>query len=173
MYVRDIMTTGAVTAGPEQKAADIARLIAENHINTVFILEEGRLVGEVSQHDLLRYLFPSYQEFYDDLVHSIDFQAMEERAQELSSYAARDVMRPVVLRATPDMPIMKLAAGMVMKEISCVPVVDRNEQFIGAVSRGDIFYHTVHDQLKGASPIRSSGYRRKSSKRPVLSAQVM
>lgn len=161
MYVRDIMTPDAVTAGPDHKAADIARLIAENHVNTVFIVDDGQLIGKVSQLDLLRYLFPSYQDFYEDLVHNIDFEAMEERAKELSSYTARDVMRQVVLGAAPDMPIMKLAAGMVMKEISCVPVAESDGRFLGAVSRGDIFYHTVHNQLKGVRPTRTpTDYRR-------------
>lgn len=50
------MTERLITLGPKDQAAQAARLLLEQRINAVPVVEDGRLVGIVSRSDLLRLL---------------------------------------------------------------------------------------------------------------------
>ncbi len=53
--VRDIMQTDVVTVGPDTTARELARVLADEEISGVPVVDEvGRLVGVVSQTDLVR-----------------------------------------------------------------------------------------------------------------------
>jgi CBS domain-containing membrane protein len=54
--VRDVMTAPVHTIGPAQPAADIVALLLEHRIGCLPVVEDGRLVGIVSETDCLRYL---------------------------------------------------------------------------------------------------------------------
>ncbi|MDE2007608.1 MAG: CBS domain-containing protein, partial [Rhodospirillales bacterium] len=54
MRARDIMTPDVITATPETDIATLVRLMLEHRIGAVPIAEDGRLVGIVSEADLLR-----------------------------------------------------------------------------------------------------------------------
>jgi CBS domain-containing protein len=60
--VADIMTTEVVTAKPETSIEDLARLMTENNINRVPIIEKGKLVGIVSRIDILKNIGKVYLE---------------------------------------------------------------------------------------------------------------
>lgn len=149
MYIRDIMTKTPATVRRTTPAAKVVESMSVKHINSLYVVEDGQMLGVITQSQILRHIFPSYQEFYNDLVHSIDFEEIGKRSSDLSSLTAADLMEPVSVTVTPDMPVMKVAAWMLIRDISCVPVIDGQGVFIGVVSRGDIFYHTFHPDSVG------------------------
>jgi CBS domain-containing protein len=55
MQAKDIMTTNVITAEPTTSVQDIAKRLIENRISAVPVVEkDGRLVGIVSEGDLMR-----------------------------------------------------------------------------------------------------------------------
>ncbi len=54
--VRDICTTKPQTVSPDTLLDEIATIMAENHIHTLPVLAEGRLVGVVGKADIIRTL---------------------------------------------------------------------------------------------------------------------
>ena len=52
MTIRDYMTKGAHSIGPKQTLAVAHRIMRENHIRHLPVLDAGRLVGVVSDRDL-------------------------------------------------------------------------------------------------------------------------
>jgi CBS domain-containing protein len=77
---REVMTTPVVTAGPEESAAHVARLMEENHIRRVPVTENGRLLGLVSRSDLVRALVAQQTtvagKLSDDEIHRAVLAAM-------------------------------------------------------------------------------------------------
>jgi CBS domain-containing protein len=55
LEVGDVMTTPPVTIGPEAAVQDAARAMAERRIGCLPVLENGRLVGILTDTDILRY----------------------------------------------------------------------------------------------------------------------
>jgi len=54
MRAADIMSAPVVSVGPDTPVEEIAALLFEKRISAVPVLEEGRLIGLVSEGDLLR-----------------------------------------------------------------------------------------------------------------------
>lgn len=52
--VRDLMTAKVITCAPDDRAAGIMALMVSGHVRHVPVVTDGKLVGMVSIHDLLR-----------------------------------------------------------------------------------------------------------------------
>ena len=52
--VADIMTRGVVTVGPDTDLVDVARTMLERRIGGLPVVEDGRLVGIVTESDIFR-----------------------------------------------------------------------------------------------------------------------
>jgi CBS domain-containing protein len=56
MTARDVMTTPAQSVDVEADLEDVATLMVEEKVNPVPVLEHGKLVGIISEADLIRHL---------------------------------------------------------------------------------------------------------------------
>jgi len=55
LEVRDVMSAPAVTVQPDASVQDAARTMAEKKIGCLPVVARGRLVGILTEHDVLRY----------------------------------------------------------------------------------------------------------------------
>jgi CBS domain-containing protein len=76
----EVMTKHVVTAGPEESAAHLARLMEEHNIRRVPVTEEGRVLGIVSRSHLIRAVIAQQQplpgDFPDERIHRAVLDAM-------------------------------------------------------------------------------------------------
>jgi CBS domain-containing protein len=93
-FVRDLMTVGVATCSPETPVVEVARLILENGLEEVVVLDDGNALGVVGQDDLVR----AYAIGHSDL----------------RSTPARDIMREGVPQVPPDIPLE--AAAQIMRD---------------------------------------------------------
>jgi CBS domain-containing protein len=123
---------------PDNTIKDVVILICTNHISGVPVVDdEGRVAGIISEKDIIKAMYPSYVEFYNDPVHSRDFEETEGRYADLMAGKVEELMNRNVVYSTPDMPILKAASLMILKKIRRLPVVDKGK-IVGIVSQGDI-----------------------------------
>jgi acetoin utilization protein AcuB len=54
LTVDEVMTRAVITVGPDRDAADAARLMIEHKIGALPVLDEGLLIGIVTETDMLR-----------------------------------------------------------------------------------------------------------------------
>lgn len=140
MKAKDVMTSPVVTVGPDTPVHEIAALLFERRISGVPVLQDGRLVGLVSEADLLR-----RHEIGTDRIaqpHSWWlrlFGGDRTPAEYVKTHAgrARDVMVREVVSVTPETPIADIAALLEARGIKRVPVLDRG-RLVGIVSRGNL-----------------------------------
>lgn len=161
MHIRDVMKTDVVTVEPDDTVKQVADKIIQHQIGAVFVVSDDRLLGKISRQDLLEHVFPTQEEFYDDLVRNIDFEEIMHRAQELAEGSARDLMQPVTLTVDPDTHVMKVAAWMTLRGVHRVAVIDTDGRLCGVVSQGDIFDQTMSQEM--ATPARTSRSRDKKA----------
>lgn len=138
MLVRDFMTRPVVTVTPESSILDAARLMLEHRVSGLPVVNgEGRLVGIVSEHDLLR---SGKHEVEAERPHWL--RVMIERASLASESAGfhdrkvGDVMTPDPLTVTEAAPLEQ--AGRLIEEhgFKRLPVV-RDHQVVGVIARAD------------------------------------
>ena len=146
MLVRDIMTTKVITVTPDTPIEEVARLITAKKISGVFVVEAGRPIGQISHADLLRHTHPTPAELYEDFVHNGDYEEIEHRISDLIGEPAGELMRPGLLMVSPETPVMKVSAMMLVRDVHRAAVVD-DTGLCGVVSRGDVFYHLIQREV--------------------------
>ena len=138
MNAQDIMTRDVLTVGPDVTVAEIARVLLQRHISGVPVIEDGKVVGVVSE---------------GDLIHRQEIGTEKRRgswwlrlcAGERSpvdfikshGVTARDVMTQPVVTVTEDTPLDEIADLFEDRGIKRVPVV-RNGKLVGIISRANL-----------------------------------
>src|SRR5688500_5049552 len=140
MNARDIMTTNVVTVTPETTIATVAALLLERRISGLPVADGERVVGIVSESDLL-----AHREIGRDQRRAADpwwaclFQEIPDPAGYARSHAVRasDVMSTALASVAEDTPASKIAALFEKRRIRRAPVL-RAKRLVGIVTRADL-----------------------------------
>lgn len=138
MNARDIMTRPVVTITPDTMLADAAALLAEHRISGLPVVERDRLVGMVSERDLLRHgemgarspKQPWWACMFRELPDPVDYVKAH-------GVRAGDVMTMPVVSVGEDAPAPRIAALLDKRGVRRVPVM-RGERLVGIVTRADL-----------------------------------
>ena len=138
MRVSDIMTPAVHTVGPEATLKEVALLICRYHVSGVPVVgAAGGLMGIISERDVLKAIYPTYDELINDPVRGRDFVDMESRYQDVARQPVGEIMTRRVLTAAPDMPVLQAASLMLVNKVRRLPVVESG-RLAGIVSLGDV-----------------------------------
>jgi CBS domain-containing protein len=110
-------------------ASDIMNLGRVRHLP---VLENGRLVGVLSQRDL----------FHSALVTALGLRPKQSR-ELLKGIRVREVMSAPVITIRPDAGVKEAARIMIDKKLGCLPVVE-NDTLIGLLTESDILRYVVN-----------------------------
>jgi CBS domain-containing protein len=139
MLVRDLMKTDVVAIPKGTTWRKVAETLLDRVISGAPVVEpDGRVIGVVSEKDVFRAIYPSYEEWYEGPQAYTDFLALEEEAHRAQEKRVEEFMTQRLVSVTSDTPILKVGALMVATGIHRVPVVDGGK-LVGMVSRRDIF----------------------------------
>ncbi|MBF0613739.1 MAG: CBS domain-containing protein [Magnetococcales bacterium] len=139
MLVQDVMTRNVRTVKREDSVRSVAAILCTNKISGLPVVEEGnRLVGIISEKDILNGLLPNYRTFLHDPLKQRDFESMEESYQEILTKKVENLMTPRVFSVSPNDPILLAASQMDLHRFRRIPVVENGDQLVGIVSLGDI-----------------------------------
>jgi acetoin utilization protein AcuB len=136
--IKKIMSTKLVTVNLDDTLDTVKAIFDNLKFHHVLVIEERKLLGVVSDRDLLKALSPnigSSRESYQDLA------SLNKRVHQIMT------RRPVVLpeSATVDNAIYLFNTH----SISCLPVVDPNNKPVGIVSWRDIMKNLrIHPTVK-------------------------
>jgi CBS domain-containing protein len=138
MQARDIMTPDVISVAPETSVADVVRLMLQHRISAVPVLDEGRLVGIISEGDLLRRVETGTDappSRWLELVHSGDARA----ADYVKTHGRRadEVMTRSVITVGENASLAQIARILAAHRFRRVPVM-RGERLAGIVSRANL-----------------------------------
>lgn len=139
MLAQDVMTRTVATVHPETKLADVAARMVADHISGLPVVDDGgRLVGVVTEGDLLR-----RYETDTEARHAGWLDLLLGPGRLATEYVrshgrtVRDVMSDNVVSVAEDTPLTEIVKLMERRHIKRVPVV-RGEALVGLVSRADL-----------------------------------
>jgi CBS domain-containing protein len=138
MRAADIMTPDVICAAPDTSLAELVRLMLDNHISAVPIVDNGSLVGIVTEGDLLHRVELGTDQRparWLELFTSIDSLATD--YARTHGRKASEIMTHNVVTAPETMPLTELAHLMETRRIKRVPVV-RDGKLVGIVSRRNL-----------------------------------
>ncbi len=129
LAVRDLMTRSPRTVSPTTPLRDAAKdMVRAGVAGLPVVDEEGRVIGMLSQRELLQYMLTNYLQRGT----SPSAPSSDQRTR-----TVREVMTRQVLCVSPDQPITEVASMMTNKDVDRVPVV-RDGRLVGFLTRGDI-----------------------------------
>ena len=142
LKVKDIMTRELITVSPETEIVHATKLLLENRINGVPVIDEtGNLVGILCQSDLIvqqkKLPTPSFFTFLDGYIPTTSMKQFERQIQKIAAITVAQAMTPNPVTVRPDTNIEKVAALMVDKNFHTIPVLDK-EKLVGIVGKEDI-----------------------------------
>ena len=126
LRVRDCMTADPFTVEPEDSLQRAVDLLRRRDIRSVTVIQDGKLVGIVSDRDL-RQVAPSYPLFRDE-------DEIRRYTENLKVTAAMTADPMVV---SPDASLVEAAKLLETYRISALPVVERGK-LVGIVSVTDL-----------------------------------
>lgn len=138
MKARDIMTQPVITIDPEMEVRSIAQLLLDNRISAVPVVADGRIVGIVSEGDLLRRHEGGTEKRSSWWLQI--FGPLDEMAREyVQSHGlqARDVMTAPVVTVDEETDTGEIAEILETRRIKRVPVV-KDGALVGIVSRANL-----------------------------------
>ncbi len=110
MFVAAVMTRPVETLDSARTASDAQELMRDRHFRHVPVVDDGHLVGIVSDRDV------------------------SDAARLL-----REVMHTQVISVTPDTPVESAAALMLDNKIGSLAVLDDRDELVGIVTESDLF----------------------------------
>lgn len=136
MIVQDIMTTNVKAFTEDQSIKDIAIMMVMDHISGAPVVDhDNNLVGIISEKDILQHMFPKLEEVMNE--GKLDFEDMESRYKDTMSVKIGEIMVKDVTSIALDMPCLKAASTMWLKNFRRIPVTVKGK-LVGIVSIGDV-----------------------------------
>ena len=126
MRIKDVMTRNPVTADSETLVLDAQKIMKENNIRRLPIVDKGKLVGMVTKHDLLE-ASPS----------PATSLSVFELNYLLAKMKVKEIMKKNPVTITPDTPFEEALRLGQEKKIGSFPVVDKGK-LVGITTESDI-----------------------------------
>jgi CBS domain-containing protein len=139
LRVEDIMTNLVVMLYPNDSIHDAASRLARNRISGAPVVEEGKVVGIVSEADLIYALAPPAPVRRNGSL--LDLFSLIVRAKprwHAENKRVEDVMVRNVITIHPGASVWTAASVMDAHGVKRLPVVDDEDQLVGVLSRADL-----------------------------------
>jgi CBS domain-containing protein len=135
--VEQLMTTRVVTASPEMPLKQVAALLAEHRVSGVPVVEDGEVVGVVSEGDILaKEQGPTAAPVHGMLGWILGNGEEDVRAK-LEARTAGDAMSTPAVTIEPWRSASAAASLMLERSVKRLPVL-KEGKLVGIVSRGDL-----------------------------------
>ena len=126
MRIRDMMTKNPITVDSETLVLDAQKIMKENNIRRLPVVDKGKLVGMITKHDLLE-ASPSPATSLS--IHELNYL--------LSKMKVKEIMKKNLLTLTPDTPFEEALRIGQEKKVGSFPIVDKGK-VVGIATESDI-----------------------------------
>ncbi|HEX6244078.1 MAG TPA: CBS domain-containing protein [Polyangiales bacterium] len=133
--VADVMTRDVITVFEESNLQEVFGILAPYRFRHLPVVDGKRLVGILSQRDLLQLTSQSLDK---------NLAARARGVRALEETFVRDVMNGSVVTIRPDASLAEAARLMTTKRVGALPVVNEAEELLGIVSETDLLRSLAH-----------------------------
>ena len=138
---RDIMTGEVITVDPETSVEEAAKLMSEHQISGLPVVKDSKMVGIVSEKDLIvkdkKLHFPEYINLIGGIIYIESYRKFREEFKKYIAVKVGELMTTEVETIEPDTPVNEIATMMSREEINRLPVLE-NGKLVGIVTRADL-----------------------------------
>ena len=156
LKVADVMTSLVVTVRPDHSLQEAALLMASNGISGAPVVEGGRLLGVVSEADIVRAYAPLATRGSAFLPnHPLMVLLRANGHKDVDGVRVQDIMSPDVVSIGPDASVWQAASLIDAHGVRRLPVVDTSG-LVGIVTRSDIVRAMARSDEEIAASVREA-----------------
>ena len=148
LTAKEIMTREIITITPDMEIVKAAKILLEEGINGLPVVDGGKLVGILCRSDLIvqqtKLPIPSLFTLLDGFIPLRSAKHFEKAVQKIAATVVADAMTPNPTSIHPDTNIEELASLMLDKNFHTIPVVDKGE-LVGIIGKEDILKTLMPD----------------------------
>lgn len=142
LKARDIMTPDPLVIAPDAPVTQAAKIMTEEGVGALPVVEGGRLVGLVTEGDLImqdvKLEYPTYIDLLGGFIMYPPATArFEHELKKAVAASIEDVMTAEPITVQADASIEDVASLLADRDVSRLPVLD-GETLVGIVSKHDI-----------------------------------
>ena len=144
MKARELMSSPAITVGPETKIQDVARTMRDAHISGVPVInDDGVLLGVITELHLIERSAPVKQPRYLAVLSGMipvsldEYREYREQVKLVLATNAEELMDDDPAAIGPETELDAILAIMSEPEVTMLPVIE-HEKVIGVVTRTDL-----------------------------------
>lgn len=145
MKVRDFMIHDVKTLKPSNTVKELLMVLVTNKIGGAPVTDDvGKLVGFISDGDVLRFLAPKPKNLFGlyHLVYLDEDAKIEDNLEENLQTPISEMMESKnIVAVTPETALEKTARILSQNKYKTLPVVNGAGRVVGILSRGDLLYH--------------------------------
>ncbi len=146
--VREIMQTDVATVSPDDTISTIATLLAQGRINGVPVVENGKMIGIITDSDIIAREAdvdaPTVVPFLDAMLVADAGRSYQEEIRRALAVNARQLMSSPVISIRQHATLEQIATLMIDEGVNPVPVLDDDNTLVGIVSRSDLVRVIAH-----------------------------
>jgi len=140
--VAEIMRSEVQTVTPDTSVAAVARLLADEGLSGVPVVEDGEVIGIVTEADIIAreadVEVPTPVPFLDAIFMVDAGRDFDDEMRRVIGVTARDLMTSPVINIRSRATLTQLATLMIDERVNPVPVLDDASNLVGIVSRADL-----------------------------------
>jgi len=156
MKVADVMTSLVVTVRPDHSLQEAALLLASNGISGAPVVDGRRLVGVVSEADIVRaYAPPATRGSAFLSNHPLMVLLRGDAHKHVDGVKVRDTMSPDVVSIGADASVWQAASLLDAHGVRRLPVMDKS-RLVGIVTRSDIVRAMARSDEDVAASVREA-----------------
>jgi len=151
LRVGDVMETDWPTLGPESTVEEAIKLFAEERVSGAPVVEDGRLVGIITEGDLIfqdaDVRAPGFLDILGGIVPLGDTDEYRREALKSAGVTVGEVMTDDPVTVTPEATLAETATIMAERRKKILPVVEGG-RLVGVITRMDILtLHVIRPRL--------------------------
>lgn len=141
MKARDLMRRDLTSVELETPVAQVVYLMHQCNLSSLPVVdEEGRVVGVVSERDLIRAILPGYVEMLTSASFLPSLNQLTRKLKEIGDKPVSQFMVRPVTAVRPDDSDLHVADLMLRKGLKQLPVLDERGCLVGMVRRIDVLH---------------------------------
>ena len=147
MLVSDIMTKTPRTVSPDTKLQEVASIMCLYRIPALPVVDEdGKLVGNISEMDLLKNLLPTMEDIMAGEA-AMEIDRMRTNYSDSVEIRVSEMMNKDPVSVSPDQHVLKATAKMTSHRFRRIPVVTDDGKLVGVMSLGDVHKAIFHSHV--------------------------
>lgn len=146
MYVKDIMTKEVFTVNENDTVEKCANILSTKNLSGLPVVDDNnKVIGIVTEGDLIkrasRIEGPPVLEVLGGIFYLETPNKFMERLKKLTGSIVKEIMTKDIITIDPDKELEDAATLLVRKKIKRLPVVDKEGNLVGIISRKDIMHY--------------------------------